>query len=136
MNNELEKQFFKCFGIEPRYEDACTVEDKYWDNEELANEYGTFDQYMNCKCGDQENCTTKCSCAYQKEVYPQITNRILLELICILGNTSYFLITDDGLPIDVDGLKKSVLHSLTLQAKVDKNKVLKHQIRTLFEEEQ
>ena len=40
MTNELEKQFFKCFGIEPRYEDACTVEDKYWDNEELANEYG------------------------------------------------------------------------------------------------
>ena len=132
MNNELEKQFFKCFGIEPRYEDACTVEDKYWDNEELANEYGTFDQYMNCKCGDQENCTTECSCAYQKEVYPQITDRILLELICILGNTSYFLITDDGLQIDVDGLKKSVIHSLTLQAKVEKNKVLKHQIRTLF----
>ena len=54
MTNELEKQFFKYYGIEPRYEDACTVEDKYWDNEELANEYGTFDQYMNCKCGDQE----------------------------------------------------------------------------------
>ena len=70
MTNELEKQFFKCFGIEPRYEDACTVADKYWNNEELANEHGTFDQYMNCKCGDQENCTTECSCAYQKEVYP------------------------------------------------------------------
>ena len=83
MTNELEKQFFSTFGIEPIYKDACTVEDKYWNNEELANEYGTFDQYMNCKCGNQGNCTTECSCAYQKEVYPQITDRILLELICI-----------------------------------------------------
>ena len=84
MTNELEKQFFQYFGIEPRYEDACTVADKYWDNEELANEYGTFDQYMNCKCGDQENCTTECSCAYQREVYPAISDSILLELLFIL----------------------------------------------------
>ena len=74
-------------------------------------------------------------CDYNELKYPKITDRILLELICILGNTSYFLITDDGLPIDVDGLKKSVLHSLTLQAKVDKSKVLKYQVRTLCEEE-
>lgn len=83
MVTDIERQFFDTFGIEPEYQDACTVEDKYWDNEELANEYGTFDQYMNCKCGNQENCTTECSCAYQKEIYPQITDRILLELICI-----------------------------------------------------
>ena len=93
MTNELAKQFFKCFGIEPRYEDACTVEDKYWDNEELANEYGTFDQYMNCKCGNQENCTTECSCAYQKEVYPQITDHILLNLICIANQYEYYSIS-------------------------------------------
>ena len=84
MTNELEKHFFSIFGIEPIYKDACTVEDKYWNNKELANEYGTFDQYMNCKCCNQENCTTECSCAYQKEVYPQITDSILLELIFIL----------------------------------------------------
>ena len=71
-------------------------------------------------------------CSYYVE-YP-IPDRILLELICILGNTNYFLITDDGLPIDVEGLKKSVLHSLILHAKIGKNKVLKHQVRTLFEE--
>ncbi len=73
-------------------------------------------------------------CSYYIE-YPEITDHILLELICILGNNSYFLITDDGLPIDVDGLKKSVLHSLTLQAKFDKNKVLKQQIQELFKGE-
>ena len=68
------------------------------------------------------------------KVYPQITDHILLELICILGNISYFLITDEGSPIDMYGLKKSVLHSLTLQAKSGKNKYLKQQVRTLFKE--
>ena len=132
MTNELEKQFFKYFGIEPRYEDACTVEDKYWDNEELANEYGTFDQYMNCKCGDQENCTTECSCAYQKEVYPQITDRILLELICILSE-SPISISFDTLVLgasDVEKLKGYILLSCMGFAKD-----IKHQVRTLFEEE-
>ena len=107
MTNELEKQFFQCFGIEPKIKQQC---------------YHLCNKDLNCK-----------ECDEATKIYPQITDSILLELICILGNTSYFLITDDGLPIDVDGLKKSVLHSLTLQAKVDKNKVLKYQVRTLFD---
>lgn len=115
MTNELEKQFFNTFRIEPKK--GCTAYDKFTEEE--------ADVICNDKCAE---------CSYLDDIYPQITDRILLELICILGNTSYFLITDDGLPIDVDGLKKSVLHSLTLQAKVYKNKVLKHQVRTLFEE--
>ena len=122
MNNELEKQFFKCFGIEPRYEDACTVEDKYWDNEELANEYGTFDQYMNCKCGDQENCTTECSCAYQKEVYPQITDRILLELICI-ANKYY---------IDLEGTDTETMKNSLLENFIFFKRDVKEDIHTLF----
>ena len=93
MTTDLEKQFFDTFGIEPKYEDACTVEDKYWDNEELANEFGTFDQYMNCKCGNQENCTTECSCAYQKEIYPQITDSILLSLVKIACKESIISLT-------------------------------------------
>ena len=133
MTNELEKQFFKCFGIEPRYEDACTVEDKYWDNEELANEYGTFDQYMNCKCGDQENCTTECSCAYQKEVYPQITDRILLELICIVSE-SPISISFDALMLGASDVEK--LKGYILLACMGFAKDIKYQVRTLFEEEQ
>ena len=105
MTNELEKTFFNTFGIEP----------------DITSCYHNCKKDLNCK-----------ECNEAKVIYPQITDHILLELICILGNTSYFLITDDGLPIDVDGLKKSVIHSLTLQAKVDKNKVLKHKVRTLF----
>ena len=124
MTNELEKQFFQCFGIEPRYEDACTVEDKYWDNEELANEYGTFDQYMNCKCGDQENCTTECSCAYQREVYPQITSDILLELICI-ANEAY---------IDLEGTDIETMKNSLLENFIFFRRDVYDQVQALFEE--
>ena len=113
MTTEIEKTFFDTFGIEPKERKAC-------------NSFPCGNPRKSC-----ENCNDY---TIYKIEYPQITDRILLELICILGNTSYFLITDDGLPIDVDGLKKSVLHSLTLQAKIDKNNVLKHQVRTLFGE--
>ena len=131
MTNELEKQFFKYFGIEPRYEDACTVEDKYWDNEELANEYGTFDQYMNCKCGDQENCTTECPCAYQREVYPQITDSILLELLVIM--TRYTDIIDGF--ANVQELKRFVLEELMYSLTQPECDIVKQQVRTLFEDE-
>ena len=131
MTNELEKQFFKCFGIEPRYEDACTVGDKYWDNEELANKYGTFDQYMNCKCGDQENCTTECSHAYQREVYPQITDHILLELTVIMTRYTDII---DGFD-SVQELKRFVLEELMYSLTQPECNIVKHQVRTLFEDE-
>jgi hypothetical protein len=80
---------------------------------------------MNCKCGNQENCTTECSCAYQKEIYPQIIDRILLELYCIVGD--YCVITADT----VSELKEKILKNcIRLQRVVD----IKHQVRTLFEE--
>lgn len=123
MTTDLEKQFFVTFRIEPRYEDACTVEDKYWNNEELANEYGTFDQYMNCKCGNQENCTTECSCAYQKEIYPTITDRILLNLILIMN--PYAPPVGDTM----EEMKEQVLYWCIRYATE-----IKHQVRTLFEE--
>ena len=151
MTTDLEKQFFDTFGIEPKYEDACTVEDKYWNNEELANKYGTFDQYMNCKCGNQENCTTECSCAYQKEIYPQITDRILLELIKILSKEfilKMFNNFDDDWALmlntkDKDEQKwfvscngfKNALLSLVLSVCNCSDAVhIKHQVQALFKE--
>ena len=92
MTTKLKQEFFNVFGIEPKYQDACTVEDKYWQNEELANKYGTFDMYMDAKCGNQENCTTQCDCAYIKEIYPEITDRKLLEMICIVVKSKALLI--------------------------------------------
>lgn len=133
MTNELEKQFFDTFGIEPKYEDACTVEDKYWANEELANEYGTFDQYMNCKCGNQENCTTECSCAYQKEIYPEITDRILLELICLNNIYLWEVHTNT-----VDELKNVLLNKyiehVNLMADENEKQEYINQVQSLFKE--
>lgn len=109
----IDKQFFDTFGIKPKSYLVCT---SCWD------------------CIDAQPCE---QCHYGKLIedeYPKITDHILLELICILSNISYFLITDEDSTIDIDGLKKSVLHSLTLQAKFGKNKCLKQQVRTLFEE--
>ena len=132
MTNELEKHFFSIFGIEPIYKDACTVEDKYWNNKELANEYGTFDQYMNCKCCNQENCTTECSCAYQKEVYPQITDSILLELIFILTTLLDTTVYEDAfitIAKNREELEKDIFQECMLY-----KQHIKQQVRTLFEE--
>lgn len=123
MTTELEKQFFDTFGIVPKYQDTCTVEEKYWNNEELANEYGTFDQYMNAKCGNQENCTTQCSCAYQKEIYPQITDRQYLGLLAILNKKSSFIATT------IDELKEEALNDSIVY-----HLSIKEEVRALFEE--
>ena len=131
MTTDLEKQFFIAFGIEPKYEDACTVEDKYWDNEELANKYGTFDQYMNCKCGNQENCTTECSCAYEKEIYPQITDRILLELICIISKYQ----KDVGSLLEICETDKNSIKEEVLDMLIFRDIALKQQVQALFKEE-
>lgn len=89
--SEVEKMYENA-EIRPNYIDACTVEDKYWQNEELANEYGTFDMYMNAKCGHQEDCTTLCSCAYTKEEYPPFTaEKQILLLQWLLDKTDLYL---------------------------------------------
>ena len=136
MTTELEKQFFLIFDIKPKYQDTCTVEEKYWQNEELANEFGTFDQYMNIKCGNQENCTTQCSCAYQKEIYPQITDRQYLELICIdFAENPY---KGRGYVGNVEELKnyilKQFIHEFENDLYWDKESI-KHQVQAIFEGE-
>lgn len=126
MTTELEKQFFLIFDIKPKYQDTCTVEEKYWDNEELANEYGTFDQYMNAKCGNQENCSLECSCAYQKEIYPQITDRHYLELIVLLSGVCCMNFAFER---SLGEIKYKIL-KITMEYK----KILKHQVQAIFED--
>ncbi len=67
--SEIEKQFFEVFGIEPKY--YCGSE--YIFETMLENE---------CTDGNLEKCKT---CEKVSRIYPQITDRILLELICILN---------------------------------------------------
>ena len=59
MTNQLQKQFFDTFGVEPKY-----------------------------KCTKDGNCYfQECSkCGWYIRTYPQITDRILLHLLSILNN--------------------------------------------------
>ena len=91
MTNELEKQFFDTFGIEPiRYKRS--VDD---------------------------------NAMFMDKVYPQISDRIYLELYCLICD--YCVIAK----LTVDELKQEILRNcIRLQRVVD----IKHQVRTLFEE--
>lgn len=64
MTNELEKRFFNEFEIKPKK--GCTAYYKFTEEE--------ADVICNDKCAE---------CSYLDDVYPQITDRILLNLICI-----------------------------------------------------
>ena len=115
MTNELEKQFFDTFGIEP------------------------------IGCNDNKNCTGVLDCTQcHNAKYPQITDHILLELIRIIGkkhfgylqceNTYSTNLGDirDIITVEADSLKEGLL-TLAMQNKVILR--IKQQVRTLFEEE-
>jgi hypothetical protein len=110
MTNELEKQFFQCFGIEPI---ACN----------------------DCIECYEANTTPFPWC--EKLDYPQITDRILLELICILlsNNSPYMFKLGDW---NVEKLKETVLTTCIKLPDFleweDTSDYFKHQVRTLFEE--
>lgn len=135
MTTDLEKQFFDTFGIEPKYEDACRLADEYWQDEELANEYGTFDYFMEFSgCSEKvSGCIDECRHAYSKTIHPQVTDRILLELICIWN----LYCTHTLIPTDYQKIKEYVLEQFaninTYKFIVD-TPIVKHQVRTLFEE--
>lgn len=109
MTNELEKQFFDTFGIEPKY---------YCDNDYV------FEAMLEDECtdGNMEKCKT---CKKVGKTYPQITDRILLELIIILGTIC--TVFDKN----VDDLKENVLKNLI---ELNKRYLIYNQVRTLFKE--
>ena len=94
MTNELEKQFFDTFGIEPI--------------EIPSREYDSDGEI----------------CSYYVE-YPQITDRILLELIIISGTIC--TVFDKN----VDDLKENVLKNLI---ELSRRYHIYNQVRTLFKE--
>lgn len=118
MTTDLEKQFFETFGIEPR------------DNFKGCESGITFYTY-GCNMPSCKGCSKEIR---QKE-YPQISDRILLELICIIQQLK-----------DVDYLKEFVLKYITDLYRTNSESVsntdryqtiakdIKHQVRTLFKE--
>ena len=134
---DIERQFFETFGIEPKHNDGCEISDRYWANEENADKYITFDNYMNTFCPESDSgaCFATCPFAYCKEEYPQITDRILLELICVWS--MYEILPKFNSP---DYLKYTVLSYLTRNYdglsfyKDERAEKLKQQVQSLFKE--
>ena len=148
--NEIEEKFYKCFDIKPKYYDACTLEDKYW-NEQLDNQYGTFDSYLSFECPHyDEGCYSTCEYAYDKVTYPEITDRILLELICIVNDLIHYKDKETENPetvgnkyfsSDIDSLKEEILFTCLCQKQIlrfhpdgNKEEELKQRVQSLFTE--
>ena len=102
MTNELEKTFFDTFGIESK----TIIEPRYSINTEYYEE--------------------------KVEKYPQITDRILLELIFILTTLLDTIIYEDvfiTVAKNREELKKDIFQECMLY-----KQHINHQVRTLFEE--
>ena len=103
MTNELEKTFFDTFGIEPK----TIIEPRYSLNTEYYEE--------------------------KVEKYPQITDRILLELICL--NNIYLWETHTSTVNELKNilLNKYIEHVNLMADENEKQKYI-NQVRALFEE--
>lgn len=138
MTTELEQEFFRVFGIEPI---------EYRKNVPCLN----FLSSGICNITDERCNPSKCS-EYRPdktnrlwrdfmEVYPEITDHKLLEMICIILNADGLLtINTEG---NIADIKDFVLRFLI--GKVNKNNPychyktknkIKHQIQQLFKEEE
>jgi len=110
MTTDLERQFFDTFGIEPRHK---------------------------CTDGALEPCDEQCNyCGYYELRYPQITDRILLELICI--HNTYLETYFYGL--EYESLRKEILKDLINEQESRELETyyvsddMKHQVQALFKE--
>ena len=119
MTNELEKKFFNEFEIKPKK--GCTAYYKFKEEE--------ADVICNDKCAE---------CTYLDDVYPKITDRILLNLICIANEYENYSETTN-----IENIQARTLRILLRAEKFyDKNhygsdrqyKKLVKRVRTLFKE--
>lgn len=146
MTNELEKQFFDTFGIEAKikyYCPSCNTELEKWLNSDdiyyRCADYPECDYFLDTQSEDFEECL---NCLNFKLTYPQITDRILLELICIRCKELISIIKVKG--NNLEELKNYILKlcikDYTFYSKTsDKtyNELadnFKHQVQALFEE--
>ena len=107
MTNELEKKFFDTFGIEPK---------------------------LDCKrCGAANFALGQCAEVDCEKTYPQITDRILLELIFLQPLSIEF-----KYPRNIKELKNILLgyyiKELSLFAELSEAEIFKQQVQALFKE--
>ena len=86
MTNELEKQFFETFGIEP----------------DITSCYHRCKKDLNCK-----------ECNEAKVIYPQITDHILLELLVIMTRHTDIIDGFDSVQELKEFVLKDLIYSLT-----------------------
>ena len=119
MTTDIEKQFFESFGIEPKYEShSCdgwgrTVEIRYFKDKKDADKFGMV---------------------FDEAKYPQITDRILLEIIAKICWTYRCTANDFDLyeVSTAEGLKEAVLkHAIELSKNDD---YIYSSVQALFEE--
>lgn len=113
MTNELEKQFFDTFGIKKEI-NTCEI--------------GRFG-----RCAYAQPCVDTCPNFKSRKFYPQITDRIYLELHCLLNS-----LDTPPYGLTVKEFKKDILINAigVLSRNETANRIdnIKQQVRTLFEE--
>lgn len=128
MITDLEKQFFDTFGIEPKYRYVCNIRDTIVPEDEFV--LNCFKAEVIGFCTDKKYYNS-CKVKNVYKEYPQITDRILLEMICI-NNRNTRCIQELIVPRNLKLLKKSTLKRLIENSKVSFQ--LKQQVQALFEE--
>ena len=115
MTNELEKQFFDTFGIEPKsIKRTLKLAMQGYDESDLPEDLKQFIR----------------SQTQVYNVYPQISDHILLELLVIMTRYADII---DGFD-SVQELKEFVLKELMYSLTQPECNIVKRQVRTLFEE--
>ena len=104
--NNIEEEFYKTFLIEQK----C----KNFRKNDQGCEECVADYIVGCKC--------------DAKYYPPITDRILLELICILGTIHLNIITQGT---TIKQLKDYILNEC-----IENRKCISEQVRKLFESEE
>ena len=121
MTNELEKTFFDTFGIEAYYKYLLIDKTSRCNNEKLFDKTNFIDFVKSGK----DYLLLKVI-----KYYPKITDRILLELLVIMTRYTDII---DGFD-NVQELKEFVLKELIYSLTQQECDIVKHQVRTLFEE--
>lgn len=105
MTTDLKKQFFDTFGIEAKCE--------------------TRAEHRKHECYGMVDCD-ECASA----IYPQITDSILLELICILSKYQ----KDRGSLLEIDEISLNEIKEEILEMLIYRVDGCKHQVQALFKE--
>lgn len=109
--NDIEQQFFKVFGIEPK------------------TQWHKCKDYSCIACDEYDNCVNR------KYIYPEITAEKLIELICALNALCEKIFYKSIVPNDFKNEILSVYLDIYPKLLKKDKEYLREQVRSLFEVE-